>query len=222
MCIDHRSHRSLLSAIQAPFAARIATLVALLLLAGCESARQAGDDAALATGVTAMVVTSPLIPVVNGVRELSGSRERLQAKFEAQHARLDPIAERKIAAIKARNPEQDARTLYADGVVALLASVPGARGFPGMGFGPYDIAKVHQDPGAAEKSELYRELDALMNPYSADFQLQPGEPNHYDSPTFYRFLDAAGAYKATFNHEIFRLETGYSAPPPHERTYRHE
>ena len=172
-----------------------------LLISGCSSQ----DAAGLAT-VSAVAIGGALSPVGEVYHAVSGDREKMRAKIEAINARFDPICEKKIAAISSRDPIADANSLYRSGVVALLPSIPGLRYYPGLEVARYDLSKIAQNPSAATDSTLYLMLEALMNPESEDFKQQKDEPRYY-SPVFSRFIKTAGAYKVSFNREIYRLET---------------
>ncbi|HYD84599.1 MAG TPA: hypothetical protein VEA63_11115, partial [Opitutus sp.] len=177
---------------------------------GCSSM---GPGTAAVATVSAVAVGGTLSPLNSAYDAVTNKEEKTRARFAALHARLDPICEQKIAAILARDPIADARMLHAAGVVAPLSSVPGNIVYPGLWGNRYDVSKLVQNDTAARDSALYQELATLMNPYAEDLTPSPDEPRHYHNEVFRRFLEVAGDYKATFNREMYRLETGYSEPP---------
>lgn len=176
-----------------------------VLIGGCASEGAGG----IATA-SAVAVGGALSPINGAYQVVSGNRERKRAQFEALHARLDPICERKMAAIASRDPVADAQILHRAGVVALLPSIPGLVVYPGLPHMKYEAGRVAQNPAAAKSSPLYQELEALTNPRGEDLTPKPDEPQFYHSPAFSRFLEVEGAYKAAFNREIYRLATGES------------
>lgn len=185
--------------------ARMITAVAAMFAAGCQSARETEQHVAVIGTVATMVALAPLVPVVEGVRELSGQPERRRAKFEAVRARLDPIAERRIAAVAARDPVEDALTLHRDGVVAFLPVAPGRQGnYPGL-FGPeYDLQKLNLYVEAARASPLFQELETLLNPVPDELVPHDDEPR-YSSPAANRYREMTGRYKVAFNRKMYRL-----------------
>lgn len=181
---------------------------------GCSSL---GPGAAGVATVSAVAIGGTLSPLNSAYDAVTNKDEETRTRFAALHARLDPICEQKTAAILARDLIADARTLHTAGIVALLSSVPGNIVYPGLWGDRYDISKILQNETAARDSALYQELAALMNPYAQDLTPRPDEPRHYHNEVFRRFLTAEGDYKAVFNREMYRLETGYSEPPEPDR-----
>jgi hypothetical protein len=172
-----------------------------LLVAGC-----AAQDAAGVATVSAVAAGGALAPIGQAYQSVTGEVKESQAKLEAVNARFDPVSEGRIEAIMRRDPIADARLLRRSGIVALLPAIPGAAIYPGLWAPRHDVSLVEQNPDAARRSKLYLDLEELMNPESADFR-QPAGEHRYHSPVFLRFADAAAAYKAAFNLEVYRLES---------------
>jgi hypothetical protein len=137
-------------------------------------------------------------------------------KIDALNAHFDPVYERRIADILARDPIADADALHHAGIVAFLWAVsgpskypelnnyPGVDDYPGVHTSAYDITGFFQNRSAAEGLPMFVQLASLTNPNSEEVRAKDGEPCYY-SPVFVRFINAEFAYKVAFNREMYRL-----------------
>ena len=153
-----------------------------------------------------MIVGLPIVPVAmpyNIAREVHDSN----AKKKLQEV-LDPVYEKRITMIQARDPIADAKQVWAAGTQAFLPSGPGSSFFPGLENTQFNLNRQFASENYArlQQSEFLLYLETLMS--QDPVQVQHKNINYF-SETYKQFIHVCGNYRAAFNLEMWRL---YVAP----------
>lgn len=154
-----------------------------------------------------MIGSILLMPKIPGFTMNPAALIRRNAELKE---RLDPIYVQKAAAVRARNPEQDAAEALRRGEAALLPTIRNGDIFPGIDFRRHPVKSPAENFRAIEASPL-------LSGIQAGFELDPSHDlarDNYFSPVFKDFLNASNEYRARFNqlmepHVAWKKEDRY-------------
>lgn len=194
----------------------ITTVTLLALVPSCATSKHPtgqGDPplAVLATS-SAFIVALPLIPLALPFNAIHEAHERKVEK-RLQDV-LDPVYEKRITMIQARDPVADAGQAWSDGTRAFLPTVSAPRGclFPGLEKTGFNFNKQFglENCARLQQSEFLQYLETLMSKDPVQIQ---NRNIPYLTETYKRFNRVCWNYREAFNKEMYRRNASPDKSP---------
>ncbi len=182
-------------------------LAAALFECGCASDKSAASREPNPLAVTsAVLVGAAVSPVAIAYHTLNGDIERWKEEAEAKKQKFDPIYEKRVSEISARDAAADAEVFSQKGQVVFLPSVLGGNHYPGLERESFTPEAQGLPTGAINDRLIHEdaELSRLMALLADDpSQAMPEQPPFYISDTYNSFKKVGWSYKSRFNQAMF-------------------
>ncbi len=177
-------------------------VLTLHILTGCVS-KQTLDGVATVSAISAAL---PLIPFAEAYHAVNDTKGKAKTQRERWRQQFDPVYQKRIDAILARDPDADARRAYDENSIAFYPMTYKSNLYVGLIWNQKNTSgEINQ--AIIDNNELLKYLQILL---SNDALHEKEAGYKYHSPTHDSFSAEAFQYKATFNKKMSELSGKHS------------
>ncbi|WP_100642770.1 hypothetical protein [Alteromonas facilis] len=171
-------------------------------LSGCASKQDLGGIAT----VSALLVSVPLVPFAEAYHVINDTEGKAKVRSEQWRMHFDPIYQKRIEIIAARNPEDDAKSKYFEQKIAFFPTMRQSDLYIGMIWGKHEID--------GEKNQTVIDGDELLSSLQLLFENDPTHEevagHKYYSLVYDCFIEKTFVYRASFNKKMSELSGQYT------------